>query len=110
MERHEMKLAGMRSAPAAVILPIAGILGGLIVGAFRASGRGPDQLAQIECVVKWGVTGFFGGLALVVLLALQLRREDVISIRRLMVLVAAAGLIAWFFARVLFGVIGYEGF
>ncbi len=61
-------------------------------------------------MVKWGVTGFFGGLALVLLLALQLRREDVISIRRLMALVVVAALIAWFFSRVLFGLIGYEGF
>ena len=61
-------------------------------------------------MIKWGVTGFFGGLALVLLLALQLRREDVISIRRLMALVVVAALIAWFFSRVLFGLIGYEGF
>ena len=61
-------------------------------------------------MVKWGVTGFFGGLALVLLLAFQLRREDVISIRRLMALVVVAALIAWFFSRVLFGLIGYEGF
>ena len=30
--------------------------------------------------------------------------------RKLMVLVVAAGVLAWFFARILFGVIGYEGF
>jgi hypothetical protein len=110
MERHEIKLDGRRSASAAVIVPIVGMLGGLLVGVFRASGRGLDELVQVARVVKWGVTGFFGGLALVVLLALQLRREDVISIRRLMALVLIAALIAWFFGRVFFGVIGYEGF
>ena len=49
-------------------------------------------------------------LALILLMALQLRRRDVISIRRLMLLIAIAALIAWFFAHVLFSAIGYEGF
>ena len=30
--------------------------------------------------------------------------------QRLVVLVVVAGVIAWFFARILFGVIGYGGF
>jgi hypothetical protein len=110
MERQDIKLDVMRSASAAVIAPIAGMLGGLFIGAFRARGLGADQFAQLARVIKWGVTGFFAGLALILLLALSLRRRDVVSIRRLMALVAAAGLIAWFFARVLFGAIGYEGF
>jgi hypothetical protein len=110
MERNGIKLDGSRSVSAAVIVPIAGMLIGVFVGMFRASRLGPDQIAQIGCVVRWMVTGFFAGLALALLVALQLRREDVISIRRLMVLVVVAALIAWFFAHVLFGAIGYEGF
>ena len=61
-------------------------------------------------MVKWGVTGFFAGLAFVVLLTFASRSQGLVSMRKLMVLVAAAGLLAWFFARVLFGAIGYEGF
>ena len=110
MKPREMKLTGRRSAATAVIVPIAGMLGGMFVGVFRARGLGLDEFAQIARVVKWGITGFFAGLALVVLLALQLRREDVVSTRRLMALIALAALIAWFFAHVLFGAIGYEGF
>jgi hypothetical protein len=110
MDRQERKVGVRRSASAAVIVPIAGLLGGLSVGGFRARAFGPDQFAQLACVIKWGVTGFFAGLALVLLLAFSLRREDVVSIRRLMALVVVAGLVAWFFARVLFGAIGYEGF
>ncbi len=110
MDRQDIKLDVMRSASAAVIAPIAGMLGGLFVGAFRARTFGPDQFAQLACVIKWGVTGFFAGLALVLLLALSVRRQDVVSIRRLMATVVVAGLVAWFFARVLFDAIGYQGF
>jgi hypothetical protein len=110
MEPQELRSGVRRSASAAVIVPIAGMLVGLFVGMYRASGRGPDQIAQIACVVQWMVTGFFAGLALVFSLAVPLRRADAVSIRRLMVLVVIAALIAWFFARVLFGAIGYEGF
>jgi hypothetical protein len=110
MDAQQIKPGVGRSASAAVIWPIAGMLGGLVVGAVRAWIRGLRDLDEISCVLKWGVTGFFAGLGLVLLLALQFRRTDVISIRRLMGLVALAGIIAWFFARVFFGAIGYEGF
>ncbi len=108
MNQQATKLA--RSATTAFIIPIAGLLGGLFVGGLRASGRWVDEFAQIARVVKWGVTGFFAGLALVVLLSFYSRRQNMVSMRRLLVLVAVAGLIAWFFARILFGLIGYEGF
>ena len=71
---------------------------------------GDGPFAQIACVVKWAVTGFFAGLAFVVLLAFASRHPQTVSVRKLMVLVIVAGVLAWFFARVLFGVIGYEGF
>ena len=99
-----------RNASKAVILPIAGLLGGLFVGGLRARSWSADQFAQIACVVKWGVTGFFAGLALVVLLAFSFRPGQLVSMRKLMVLVVVAGVLAWFFGRILFGAIGYEGF
>ena len=89
-----------RSASTAVIFPIAGLLGGLIIGGLRARGRGPHEFAQIECVVKWGITGFFAGLALVVLMAFASRGQNLISTRKLMVLIVVAGVLAWFFARI----------
>jgi hypothetical protein len=99
-----------RNASNAVIFPIAGLLGGLFVGGLREKGRGPDEFAQITCVVKWGITGFFAGLALVVLLAFGSWRQNVISMRKLMVLVVVAGVLAWFFARVLTVVLGDGGY
>jgi hypothetical protein len=110
MDVREMRPGVSRSASAAVIYPIVGMLGGLCIGAIRARSRGLVDLEQLACVVKWGVTGFFAGLGLVLLLALQFRRGDVVSIRRLMALVLFAGIVAWFIARVLFGAIGFEGF
>jgi hypothetical protein len=61
-------------------------------------------------VVKWGITGFFAGLALVVLLAFGSWRQNVISMRKLMVLVVVAGVLAWFFGRVLTVVLGDGGY
>ena len=110
MDVQEIKPGVNRSASAAVISPIAGMLGGLFVGVFRARSLGLIDLEFLSCVIRWAVTGFFAGLGLVLLLVFQLRRRDVISIRRLMALVAIAGVVAWFFAHVLFGAIGFEGF
>ena len=99
-----------QNASTAVIFPIAGLLGGLFIGGLRARGRGPHEFAQIECVVKWGVTGFFAGLALIVLLVFASWRQNLISMRKLMVLVVVAGVLAWFFARVLSTVLGDGGY
>jgi hypothetical protein len=99
-----------RNGSTAVMLPIAGPLGGLFVGTLRARGWAPDPFAQIACVVKWAVTGFFAGLAFVVLLAFPFRQQQIVSMRKLMVLVVVAGELAWFFAQILFGVIGSEEF
>ena len=51
-----------RSATTACLMPIGGLLGGLFVGVMRAMGRGLDEVAQLICVIKWGVTGFFAAL------------------------------------------------
>ncbi|MHB1558785.1 MAG: hypothetical protein ACYC61_15130 [Isosphaeraceae bacterium] len=111
MERREsnLRLDLGRSASAAVFVPIVGLIGGLIVGVMSSRGAGLTDLAMLSRVIKWSVTGFFTGLGLVLLLAVPLCRRDVISVRRLMVLVVVAALVAWYVSRVLFGVIGQEG-
>jgi hypothetical protein len=96
----------LMSASARAIIPIAGMLGGLGLGAVWANIQGADEFTGLFPVIRWGATGFFLGLALVVLLAFSTRREDVVSLRRLMVLVAISGLLAWYLTRILFGVIG----
>lgn len=106
----KLRLDPARSASAVVLVPIAGLIGGLILGGIRASSVGLADLDLLGRVIKWGVTGFFAGLGLVLLLAVQFRLRDVISVRRLMVLVVVAALVAWYVSRVLFGVIGQEGY
>ena len=100
----------VRSASAAVIFPIAGLLGGLFVAALRASTKGPDEIAKILCAIKWGTAGFFLGLFLIVLLSLNLGGKTIVSVRRLMAFIAIAGLLSWYITRILFAVIGFEGF
>lgn len=99
-----------RNAAFAVIWPIAGMMGGLLIGVLRAKYLGLLDLGLLTCVIKWSVTGFFAGLGAVVLLALQFRGRDVVSIGRLMAVVAVAGVVAWFFSRVFFDAIGFGGF
>ena len=108
--RESAILGAARNASSVVIIPIAGLLGGLFAGGLRAKGRGPDEFAQIACVVKWGITGFFAGLALVVLMAFASRGQNLISIRKLMALAVVAAVLAWFFARVLTAVLGDGGY
>ncbi len=108
MNEPGTKLA--RNASTAVVYPIVGMLGGLFIGGLRAKVGGANEIDQIAFVIKWGVTGFFAGLALVVLLAFASRGRNIVSMRRLMVLVVVAGLLTWFFARIFSGVIGNERF
>ncbi len=108
MNQEATKL--VKSASAAVIFPIGGMLGGLLVGGLRASSQGPDEMAQIACVIKWAIAGFFAGLVLILFLAIDLRGKNIVSIRRLIVIILIAGLISWYITRILFGAIGYEGF
>jgi hypothetical protein len=105
MDQDKPKL--VRTASALILFPIVGLLGGLILGAtWNSFYRGRDEFAELHLVLRWGVTGFFLGLALVVVVSLNLRRKDLVSLRRLMVLVVIVSLLVWFFARILFGVIG----
>ena len=108
MNQEATKL--VKSASAAVIFPIGGMLGGLLIGSLRASSKGPDEMAQIACVIKWSIAGFFAGLVLILFLAIDLRGKNIVSIRRLIVIILIAGLISWYVTPILFGAIGYEGF
>ena len=110
MDVREMRPALSRNASAAVIAPIAGLIVGLILGGLRSKVLGLSELDQLMCIIKWAVTGSFAGLGLVLLLAVRPRRGDVLSIRRLMVIIALIGLLTWFVARIFLGVIGPEGF
>ncbi len=108
MDQPATKL--VRTASGTVIFPIAGLLGGLFVGALRASTKGPDELAKLLCAIKWSTAGFFLGLFVIVLLSLNLGGKNIVSVRRLMAVIAIAGLLSWYITRILFGVIGFEGF
>jgi hypothetical protein len=105
MERDNPRL--VERASALVVLPIVGLLGGLGLGAIAASITGAGEITSLVLTIRWGVTGFFLGLALVVVLSASLRRKDLVSIRGLIVLVVIAGVLSWFFTRILFGVLGY---
>src|SRR5436189_183892 len=59
MDRDEPYLA--RSASAAVILPIVGMLGGLTLGATLASFGRADEIASIAFVLRWGVDPAIAG-------------------------------------------------
>jgi hypothetical protein len=108
MDQPATKLA--RNASIAVLYPIGGLLAGLFVGALRATIKGPNPIDQLVCVLRWGISGFFLGLFLIVIAALNLRTARRISIRGLMAFILIAALLSWYITRVLFGVLGPGGF
>jgi hypothetical protein len=108
MDQPATKLA--RSASAAILFPIAGLLGGILIGALRGITTRPDPITRLGYVLRWGIAGFFLGLFVIVLLSLNLRGKRIVSIRRLMAYIAIAGLLFWYVTRILSGAIGFEGF
>jgi hypothetical protein len=103
-ERHYLA-----SASARAVIPIAGLLGGLFLGGLLGTSGTADEFAQIYAVIKWGVTGFFLGLALILLFSLSLGRKDIVSTRRLMVLVVIVAVVTWYAVKILFSLIGSYG-
>ncbi|MFO0952136.1 MAG: hypothetical protein U0835_13500 [Isosphaeraceae bacterium] len=95
-----------RTASAQAVWPIVGMAAGLAVGAAEASLVKADEITGLILTARWGVTGFFLGLALIVLLSVGPGRRRPVSVRRMTGLVAIAAALSWFFARVLFALIG----
>ncbi len=100
---HE-QLEAPRSASALVIIPIAGMVGGLILGLFAARIWARDELAGLRVVVKFGVAGFFTGCVLI-LAGVCVRRTRFRSLRGIIGFVAVVGLLTWFVIRILFAVV-----
>jgi len=99
---HE-QLDAPRSASALVIIPIAGMVGGLILGLFVARIWTFDELARLRVVVKFGVAGFFTGCILI-LAVVCVRRSRFRSLRGVIGFVAVVALLTWFVFRILFAV------
>jgi len=97
------ELEAPRSASALVIIPIAGLVGGLILGLVAARIWTFDELARLRIVVKFGVAGFFTG-CLLILAGVCVRRSAFRSLRGIIGFVAAVGLLTWFVIRILFAV------
>jgi hypothetical protein len=103
MEPAESKL--LRSVSIVAILPIGGMIGCLILSALWARRHIPDEILRLAYVVRWGVQGFFVGIAIGVLLLLHGR--GTLSVKRLMALVAVAAFLCWWMVAILFRVLGY---
>jgi hypothetical protein len=103
MNRADIKVP--RSASALAILPIAGLVGGLILGALGAWLASADELTSLRLVIRYGAAGFFFGLVLI-LLGVCVQRLRIKSIGGLTVLVAVAALLLWYATRVLYAVLG----
>jgi hypothetical protein len=87
-----------------VIIPITGMIGGLIIGVVVAKAVTLDELTQLRMVTKYGIAGFFIGCVLIVACVCA-RRSAFISLKGLIGFVAVAGLLAWFVIRILFAVL-----
>jgi hypothetical protein len=92
MEHRESLLT--KSASAMILIPILGMVGGLLYGAVRARIGRMDELGTIAMVVKSGFLGsVFGGL-IGVAVATELWKS-LTSLKRLLALVAVATVLLW---------------
>jgi hypothetical protein len=92
MEHRESLLT--KSASAMILIPILGMVGGLLYGAVRARIGRTDELGTIAMVVKSGFLGsVFGGL-IGVAVATELWKS-LTSLKRLLALVAVATVLLW---------------
>jgi hypothetical protein len=103
MDRPEIHR--LRSASALAIVPIAGLAGGLILGAFGAWLSSADELTGLRLVIRYGAAGFFFGIILI-LFGVCVVRLKVKSLGGLTALVAVAAFLLWYVTRVLYAVLG----
>lgn len=89
-----------RPAPVFAALIIAGLLGGIVLGSFRAWFDSAEELRSLLMVIKSGVVGFFLGVVAVLIVVLVDRRT-MATTRGLTALAVIAAVVLWFFLRVL---------
>jgi hypothetical protein len=77
-----------------VLLPILGMLGGIMLGAIRVKILHADEFAAVGYLVRGGFIGSVIGVVAAVIVAV-LKRRDFTSVRKLMVLVLVAGVVLW---------------
>ena len=92
MEIQRSRLLG--NASGVVILPIAGLIGGLAFGMFRAWIAPRDPLLQVGIVATGGFMGTVFGLGLAVMLAV-LERGSFRSLKKTMGVVAVTAVVLW---------------
>jgi hypothetical protein len=92
MERNETGLG--RNAVLLVLLPIVGLLGGLLVGAIRARIQRADEFAQLALVIQNGFLGSVFGAATAVAFAV-LERKNLTSLQRMVGVIAVAAVLLW---------------
>jgi hypothetical protein len=102
MNREQLEVP--RSASALVIIPITGMISGLILGLVVARIVTSDELLSLRVATKFGVAGFFIG-CVVILAGVCVRRGAMRSLKGLIGFVAVVGLLAWFVTRILFAVV-----
>jgi hypothetical protein len=84
------------SAPRKVLLPVLGLLGGLLVGGVRAWLWSGDPIRTAGLVIAGGLVGSTLGMAAVLATAYPLRRWNLSSLRGLLILGLIAAVVTWF--------------
>jgi hypothetical protein len=85
-----------RTASFKVLLPIVGLLGGLVLGAVRAWIFTSDPLLSVTLVIAGGIVGSSLGMAAVLATAYPFRKADLSSLRGLLILGLIAAIVTWF--------------
>jgi hypothetical protein len=89
-----------RSASFLIGLPIAGLMGGILLGVIRGWMWGGDELIRLGYAVSGGFVGSMsGGLAAVLIGVLG--RRSLTSLQKIGVLILVAGIVLWAFISLL---------
>jgi hypothetical protein len=92
VERNESGLG--RNAALLVLLPIGGLLGGILFGVIRARIQRGDEFAEIALVVQGAFLGSVLGAATAVAFAV-LERKSLTSLQRMLGFIVVAGVLLW---------------
>jgi hypothetical protein len=85
-----------RNASFKVLLPIVGLLGGLVLGAIRAWVFTSDPLQILTLIISGGFVGSTLGMAAVLATAYPLCRRNLSSLRGLLIMALIAAFVTWF--------------
>jgi hypothetical protein len=107
MERDELRL--LRTASFKIIIPIFGMIGGLLIGLVWAKIERVDEFTEILFVVKGAFAGSVLGMGTILATSLGLEWKHFASLQALMVVIAVSALFLIYLVTIVFDLVPERG-